>query len=426
MIDILIRAHNEATWLPLLLKSIAKQKNIEVDKILIIDNLSSDDPKRVKEFFPELNIIYKEFNEKYLPGKMLNYGINILNKDNCINKYICIISAHCFFKDSLALFKLHQNLVSSENCRSAFGRQIPMTISDPQAIRDLVLMYPKENRLISKAPAFNNAFSMIKYKALEDNLFDNNTTNLEDVIWASNELKKGYKISYCAESEIVHYHGPHQEDKSSRLLSTELTIKKYSDVFNISLKKADIDKKDIVPIFVAFRFNDLLIEIIKKFSLNQKIILWTNQIDEIGLDSNQLENIVWIKREIDNINDESLYDNFPNLYKQLVNKKMIRPFYIMYDNSVNKSFKLINTDMAIENLKDNFGNVIWPSIESKKLIFSLNEKSEWISNQQFSNNKFEKNKAIEVLRGNGTILSASSIQNPTLMFKKPRFLYINQ
>ena len=61
--------------------------------------------------------------------------------------------------------------------------------------------------------------------------------------------------------------------------------------------------------------------------------------------------------------------------------------------------------------------------KSKKLIFSLNEKSEWISNQQFSNNKFEKNKAIEVLRGNGTILSASSIQNPTLMFKTKIFVY---
>ena len=82
--------------------------------------------------------------------------------------------------------------------------------------------------------------------------------------------------------------------------------------------------------------------------------------------------------------------------------------------------------MAIENLKENFGNVIWPSIKSKKLIFSLNEESKWISNQQFSNNKFKKNKAIEVFRGNGTILSASSIKNPKLIFKSPRFLFLDE
>ena len=54
-----------------------------------------------------------------------------------------------------------------------------MTISDAQAIRDLALLYPKESRVIQQAAAFNNAFSLIDYRALHDNLFDAETTNLK-------------------------------------------------------------------------------------------------------------------------------------------------------------------------------------------------------------------------------------------------------
>ena len=194
MIDFLVRAHNETTWLPLLFKSIGNQKDIQLGNILLLDNKSKDKPVNIKKLFPNLKIIYEKFDEKYLPGRMLNYGIDILKKQSDKNDFVCIVSGHCFFEDKNSIKKILDHLNSLKNCRSAFGRQVPMTISDPQAIRDLVLMYPKENRLISKAPAFNNAFSLISYDALNDNQFDNNTTNLEDVIWASKELEKGYKI----------------------------------------------------------------------------------------------------------------------------------------------------------------------------------------------------------------------------------------
>ena len=150
-----------------------------------------------------------------------------------------------------------------------------MTTSDAQAIRDLVLLYPKENRLIEKSPAFNNAYSLIKYEALEEHLFDDNATNLEDVIWAKNELKKGFKIAYCGESEIVHYHGPHHSNSSIRLEETKNTIKKI-EVFNIKLWPANIIHSDVISVFAGFKLSKLLLEEAKRQLKNRKIIIWTN------------------------------------------------------------------------------------------------------------------------------------------------------
>ena len=81
--------------------------------------------------------------------------------------------------------------------------------------------------------------------------------------------------------------------------------------------------------------------------------------------------------------------------------------------------------MALNEINNNFGDVIWPAIKSKKLLFSLNEDFKWVSNQLFDKDKFEKNKAIEIIRGNGTICSFSSLLEPRRMFNDPNFLFLD-
>ena len=221
MIDILIRAYNESIWLPQLFRSLINQKGNKIRNILLLDNNSNDKPEKIANQFAELNIIYKKYDKEYLPGEMLNYGFRVLKElvknEDISSDYLCTLSAHCFFHTNDSLLTLHDYVESIPKCRAGYGRQVPMTISDAQAIRDLVLLYPKENRLISKSPSFNNAYSLIKYEALLEHLFDNETTNLEDVIWANDELQKNFKIAYCGESEVVHYHGPHHSNSSARL-----------------------------------------------------------------------------------------------------------------------------------------------------------------------------------------------------------------
>ena len=430
MIDFLIRVHNESIWLPQLLRSLESQEGDYVRNILILDNNSEDNPKEIINQYPNLKIIYSEYKKYYLPGEMLNYGLDILMKMNTKNNYInddyvCIVSAHCFFDDNCSLLKFFNHLKNISNCRSGYGRQVPMNISDAQAIRDLVLLYPMESRIIKKAPAFNNAYSLIRYDALKENSFSNETTNLEDVIWADNELQKGYKIAYCAESEIVHFHGPHHSNSYSRLEKTKKTIKNNSKVFNINLRKANIVKKEIISIFAGYDLKDDLIIEAKKQILNRKIILWTSKNYKNFFNKKQLENIIWIERNKLEDSDTAIYDNFNYLSNQISQISNQYNFYVLYDNSIDTKLPLITPESAVKIIRENFGNVIWPSIYSKKIIFTSDEKGQYYSNQRFIENKWIKNDEIEVFRGNGTILSRGALKKPKLMFDNPSFYFLN-
>ena len=296
-----------------------------------------------------------------------------------------------------------------------------MTISDAQAIRDLVLLYPKENRIIKTASAFNNAYSLIRTDALKENLFSDEATNLEDVIWADNELKKGFKIAYCADSEIVHYHGPHHSNSSIRLENTKKTISNNSEVFNIKLRKANIIPNEIISIFAGSILKKELIHEAKLQVKKGHIIIWSTKDYKDYFDENEQRNIIWIQRNNSKNSEVSIYEEFNNLYKKILKITNGYNFYILFDNSVDLNFPLITPSSAVRIISENFGNVVWPAIYSKKLIFSNNGKGEYLSNQQFIENKWIKNDQLEVLRGNGTILSRAALQNPLLMFDKPFF-----
>ena len=51
MIDILIRAYNEAIWLPQLFRSLSKQKGNLIRNILLLDNNSNDYPDKYIDGF---------------------------------------------------------------------------------------------------------------------------------------------------------------------------------------------------------------------------------------------------------------------------------------------------------------------------------------------------------------------------------------
>ena len=115
----------------------------------------------------------------------------------------------------------------------------------------------------------------------------------------------------------------------------------------------------------------------------------------------------------------------PLLSDALWEKSIFYNFYILYDNSIDTSFKLISPESSIKIISQNFGNVIWPSINSNKLIFTIDSYGKPKSNQQFDEFNFIKEQQVEVLRGNGTIISSAALLNPLLMFKNPNFEFID-
>ena len=124
--------------------------------------------------------------------------------------------------------------------------------------------------------------------------------------------------------------------------------------------------------------------------------------------------------------NKTIYSEFPNLYNSLFSNSILHNFYILYDNSVNKNYKIITPELSIKIITENFGNVIWPAIKSNKIIFTVDDQGNKHSNQQFNESGFVKENQVEVLRGNGTIISTTALIHPFLMFRKPNFEFIDK
>ena len=68
-----------------------------------------------------------------------------------------------------------------------------------------------------------------------------------------------------------------------------------------------------------------------------------------------------------------IYSDLPELYEKLDKKCIYYNFYILYDNSIDIKFQLIRPDSSKIVISENFGNVIWPSINSNKIIFTMDK-----------------------------------------------------
>ena len=158
---------------------------------------------------------------------MLNYAIN-----KSKNNYILILSAHCVPYNKLFIENLIKPFNSIENIAATYSRQIPLDLSDPLTVRDLMLVYGPESRLQKNDPQFNNASSLISKKIWQKIKFDEKISNLEDRLWASKVIKNKNFIYYAADSIVHHYHGSHHNNSVERLQNTSNVIKKIKTFFN--------------------------------------------------------------------------------------------------------------------------------------------------------------------------------------------------
>ena len=81
MIDILIRAYNEAIWLPQLFRSLSKQKRNLIRNILLLDNNSNDYPDKygITNDIPDVSEYLVAKNENSLHDYHINYKLSPLN-----------------------------------------------------------------------------------------------------------------------------------------------------------------------------------------------------------------------------------------------------------------------------------------------------------------------------------------------------------
>lgn len=227
-VTIIVRSKNEAHWLRHLFRFLKVQtyKNFEV---VLVDNLSSDESVEIAKANSANVVLIKE----YRPGRALNLGCQESSGD-----YLVLLSAHCLPVEKTWLEILVSELekFSKEGCAGVFGRQVPTDISSEQAVRDLTITFGPEARNQYIDPFFHNANAIILKSIWEKIPFDDHATNIEDRIWAAQVLKMGHFIRYSPAPAVAHYHGIHQDNLSSRMISTANVVRHYNFTDLIPIK----------------------------------------------------------------------------------------------------------------------------------------------------------------------------------------------
>lgn len=267
-VSIIIRTRNEERWISACLESVFAQEFKDFE-VIIVDNDSTDKTKEKAKRFDSLTFL--NINE-YRPGKALNTGIRASS-----GRYIVCLSGHCIPASNSWLGNLVRN-IRMRGVAGAYGRQQPLSYSSNFDKRDLLITFGLDRKVQIKDSFFHNANSIIKRSVWGKIPFDEDTTNIEDRIWAKEVLKRGYKIIYEPEASVYHYHGIHQNADSERCenivqILEKLELKELSN----SVDPEKITVASIIPVKGGIRYlgKRPLLEYTINRSLQSKYIKYT-------------------------------------------------------------------------------------------------------------------------------------------------------
>ena len=285
------------------------------------------------------------------------------------------MSAHCIPTNSDWLKNIIQPF-ENEKVVGVYGRQLPLPHSKPEDRRDLMNTFGIEDKIQKKDFFFHNANSVVRRSIVEKHKFSEKATNIEDRIWANKIINQGYYIYYSSNAMVFHHHGIHQYGNNSRLLSSDITINKYSLIKNSDLKLSTKDAQICVCIPIKnFRKNS------DKYLINESL-LFLNQysfIDKICLYTNDIINPNAIKEDINydilrrpKFLDKPRVDTYSVLreFKKQCNSIKYYPDIIIYLEEVYPSRRNLNLDRFISKLLNSDFDSIVPSFQENRMILS--------------------------------------------------------
>ncbi len=236
--SIIIRTKNEEKWIGICLRSVFEQDypNFEV---VIVDDNSEDRTLEIVGQYPAKVVNY---DLPYLPGLSLNTGIRA-SKGDCI---VCL-SGHCVPVNNTWLSNLLRNL-DVENAAGVYGRQEPLPYSADTDKRDLWTVFGLDRKVQKRDSFFHNANSAMTRRMWEEVPFDEQTTNIEDRIWAREVLNRGYEIIYEPEASVYHWHGIHQDGNRERLRNVVKIVESLDLVSDQEAVRGDPTKLNIVAV----------------------------------------------------------------------------------------------------------------------------------------------------------------------------------
>ena len=147
-ISVIIRCRNEERWIGHAIQSCADF--FESPEIIIIDDNSTDNSRRVISTFDYLNIKVMSIEGDYTPGKALNMGVR-----QATNETILILSAHCVLTSVNYFDKI--NVLLSDHV-AVWGKQIPIWNGKKVNRRYVWSNFKEEDQINYHSPQENRPF----------------------------------------------------------------------------------------------------------------------------------------------------------------------------------------------------------------------------------------------------------------------------
>lgn len=238
-VDVICPLYNAEKYILDLNKSILKQKNVKISSIQYLLTESKDNTEKILK---ENKIKYELIKKGDFSHSLTREKFAIKSKADII---VFITQDIIIGKDNW-LFELVNPIIKGE-AEACFSRQLCKDNSIEKYTREK--NYPSKSRVVSKKDIdklglntffFSDASSAIKKDIfVELNGYDNKNLPInEDMYFAHKLIQNGYRIKYCAKSEIVHSHNFSLKEQYDRYKLTGKFFKQNSYLDNYGTTKS--------------------------------------------------------------------------------------------------------------------------------------------------------------------------------------------
>jgi rhamnosyltransferase len=195
--SVVIRARNEAAFIPRLLDGIRLQDVGDVE-ILLVDSGSTDATRTIAEA-RGCRVVTLEA-DRFTYGRALNIGCAAARGEICV-----LVSAHCVPVNDRWLSRLLEPF-RDPAVAGSYGKQLPLAGTLPYEQRNLLTGFPFGSRRQTSQFFFHNANAALRRRVWERTPFDETLPGLEDREWARRVLAGGWQIVYEPLAMVYHHH----------------------------------------------------------------------------------------------------------------------------------------------------------------------------------------------------------------------------
>lgn len=256
-IDIICPLYQAEEYIENFDKSLKMQKNVTLNKIRYILTDSSD---RTEEILNKNNCEYKKIKKSEFSHSLVRETAAFESDADII----VFVTQDVIIERDDWLYNLTKDI--NDNVVATYSRQLPKFNNIEKYTREK--NYPAESSIVSKDDIdklglrtffFSDASSAIKRDVfVKLNGYDNKNLPIsEDMYIAYKIIMNGYKIKYCADSEVIHSHKFSLKEIYDRYKLTGKFFKEnsYLDKFGTTSSGANLAKYVLKRIFQEKRFH---------------------------------------------------------------------------------------------------------------------------------------------------------------------------